>query len=39
MRIFLAPPRYEAWRDDGVRHLWWGKHLPKGVAGSFVATD
>ena len=39
MRILPAPPRCGAWRDDGVRHLWWGKHLPKGVAGSFVVAD
>ena len=39
MRIFLAPPRYGAWRDDGVRHLWWRKHPPKGVSGSFGVTD
>ncbi len=39
MRIFITPPGYGAWRDDGVRHLWWAKHPPKGMAGSFVATD
>ena len=39
MRIFIAPPRCGEWRNEGMRHLWWGKHPPKGVAGSFVAAD